>query len=97
MARDKRISSDNSALRKSRPLSFLKESRSSAEEEDDTIDCLYESQWSCVVTGLNDTVWNVIVLPTHTFTMQTTNLTDQALNITKGVFRKMMGFIGILL
>ncbi|KAH7019631.1 hypothetical protein EDB80DRAFT_676607 [Ilyonectria destructans] len=59
VARDKRISSDNSALRKSRPLSFLKESRSSAEEEDDTIDCLYESQWSCVVTGLNDTVWNV--------------------------------------
>ncbi|KAH8734456.1 hypothetical protein BGZ61DRAFT_527800 [Ilyonectria robusta] len=56
--RDKRIRSDKFPLRKSRLLSFLERSRPTS-KEGDNLDCLHESQWSCVVTGFNNTVWNV--------------------------------------
>lgn len=56
--RDKRIRSDKSPVRESRLLSFLEKSRPNFEEEGN-LDCLHESQWSCVVTGFNNTVWNV--------------------------------------
>ncbi|KAL6413264.1 hypothetical protein AUP68_02771 [Ilyonectria robusta] len=56
--RDKRIGSDKFPLRKSRLLSFLERSPPTS-EVGGNLDCLHESQWSCVVTGFNNTVWNV--------------------------------------
>lgn len=56
--RDKRIRSDKFPLRKSRLLSFLERSRPTF-EEGGNLDCLHESQWSCIVTGFNNTVWSV--------------------------------------
>ncbi|KAH7202851.1 hypothetical protein BKA60DRAFT_641343 [Fusarium oxysporum] len=61
--RDKRVRPDKSplrkksALRKSILLSFLTKPRATAEEVD-ILDCLHEAQWSCVVVGYNNTVWN---------------------------------------
>lgn len=61
--RDKRVRPDKSslrkksALRKSILLSFLTKPRATA-EEGDILDCLHEAQWSCVVVGYNNTVWN---------------------------------------
>ncbi|KAH7156631.1 hypothetical protein EDB81DRAFT_880940 [Dactylonectria macrodidyma] len=55
--RDQRVRSDNSPLRKSRALAFLKKCKADL-EEDDGLDYLHESQWSCVVTGFNNSVWS---------------------------------------
>ncbi|KAH7155824.1 hypothetical protein B0J13DRAFT_604747 [Dactylonectria estremocensis] len=55
--RDKRVRSDKSPLRKSRALAFLKKCKTGL-KEDDALDYLHESQWSCVVTGFNNSVWS---------------------------------------
>lgn len=55
--RDERVRSDGSSLRKTIRLSFLAKP-GATNEQDDNFDCLHEAQWSCVVAGYNNTVWN---------------------------------------
>ncbi|KAM5371197.1 hypothetical protein ACJZ2D_008117 [Fusarium nematophilum] len=55
---DRRVRSDKSPLRKSTRLSFLTTPGAATEADGNKVDCLHEAQWSCVVSGYNNTVWN---------------------------------------